>query len=168
MASIDNKTARPYRDDQRLPSRRRTPREYRTRVNPIAGVWDEIKQILQAEPRLKAKTFFDYLLRRYPGRFEGSKRRTFECRGAQLASHPRPRKNGLLSARPSSRQVRRQRLHRRWNRHPANTKPWFLQCSRTMTTTFEDLKSGFESRFVENTSSRQPVVFQKQASSGIW
>lgn len=38
MASMDKKTARSYRDDDRLPSQRKSPRQYRTRVDPFAEV----------------------------------------------------------------------------------------------------------------------------------
>ena len=82
MASMDKKTARSYRDDERLPSQRKTPRNYRTRVDPFADVWQEVEQMLQAEPRLKAKTLFDDLQRQYPGKFQDSTRRTFERRVA--------------------------------------------------------------------------------------
>ena len=82
MASMDKKTARSYRDDDRLPSERKSPRNYRTRVDPFGEVWQEIEPVLQSQPRLKAKTLFDDLQRRYPGRFEDSTRRTFERRVA--------------------------------------------------------------------------------------
>ncbi|MEO1615130.1 MAG: IS21 family transposase [Planctomycetota bacterium] len=45
--------------------------------------WNEIEQMLQAEPRLRAKTLFDDLQRRYPGCFDDSTRRTFERRVAK-------------------------------------------------------------------------------------
>lgn len=82
MASMDKKTARSYRDDDRLPSQRKTLRNYRTRVDPFADIWDEVEQLLQSEPRLKAKTLFDDLQRRHPGKIEDSTRRTFERRVA--------------------------------------------------------------------------------------
>ena len=82
MASMDKKTARSYRDDKRLPSQRKTKRQYRTRVDPFADVWAQVEQTLQAEPRLKAKTLFDDLQRQYPGKFDQSTRRTFERRVA--------------------------------------------------------------------------------------
>ena len=82
MASMDNKTARSYRDDDRLPSQRKTARNYRTRVDPFADVWAEVEQLLQSEPRLKAKTLFDDLQRQHPGKFDDSTRRTFERRVA--------------------------------------------------------------------------------------
>jgi hypothetical protein len=96
MASMDKKTARAYRDDPRLPSQRKTPRNYRTRVDPFADVWDEIEQMLQAEPRLRAKTLFDDLRRRYPGRFEDSTRRTFERRVANWRAIHGPKKRSFF------------------------------------------------------------------------
>jgi len=82
MVSMDKKTARSYRDDERLPSQRKMPRNYRTRVDPFVDVWADVEQLLQAEPRLKAKTLFDDLQRQHPGKFEDSTRRTFERRVA--------------------------------------------------------------------------------------
>jgi len=80
MTEMDEKTARRYRDDDRLPSQRKKPRDYRTRVDPFAGVWDEVQSRLEAEPRLQAKTLFEWLQDRYPGRYPDSTRRTFERR----------------------------------------------------------------------------------------
>lgn len=80
MASMDKKTARSYRDDQRLPSQRKTTRAYRTRIDPFAHVWAEVEERLRAEPRLKAKTLFEHLQRLYPGEFDDTTRRTFERR----------------------------------------------------------------------------------------
>jgi hypothetical protein len=80
MASMDEKTARRYRDDDRLPSQRKKPRNYRTRRDPFAGVWSEVESRLEAEPQLMAKTLFEWLQDRYPGRYPDSTRRTFERR----------------------------------------------------------------------------------------
>ena len=77
---MDEKTARSYRDDERLPSHRNTKREYRTRVDPFADVWPEVQQRLKAEPKLQAVTLFSWLQDRYPGQFLDSTRRTFERR----------------------------------------------------------------------------------------
>ena len=46
MTGMDEKTARSYRDDDRLPSHRKTKRNYRTRVDPFAEVWPEIKSFI--------------------------------------------------------------------------------------------------------------------------
>jgi hypothetical protein len=66
-----------------LPSARkkaRVTRSYRTRPDPFAAVWPEIEERLQAEPRLMAKTLFDWLRQTHPGQFLDSHRRTFERR----------------------------------------------------------------------------------------
>jgi len=80
MTNMTDKTARKYRDDDRLPSQRKLPREYRTRIDPFAEVWDEVQARLEAEPRLKANTLFEWLQRTHPGEFPDSTRRTFERR----------------------------------------------------------------------------------------
>ena len=80
MTEMDEKTARHYRDDDRLPSERKRPRTYRTRIDPFAGVWDEVQSRLEAEPRLQAKTLFQWLQDSYPGLYPDSTRRTFERR----------------------------------------------------------------------------------------
>lgn len=60
-AGMSEKTARHYRDHRQLPSTRKTPRNYRTRVDPFADVWPMVEERLRAEPRLLAKTLFDWL-----------------------------------------------------------------------------------------------------------
>ena len=90
MARMDEKTARKYRDDPRLPSARKTPRDYRTRVDPFAGVWAEVEARLEAEPRLQAKTLFEWLQARFPGEFPNSMKRTFERRVARWRSTSGP------------------------------------------------------------------------------
>ena len=80
---MSEKTARHYRDDPALPSvrrRQKPPRTYRTRIDPFAAVWPEVEAQLRAEPKLKAKTRFDWLRQRHPGQFLDSHRRTFERR----------------------------------------------------------------------------------------
>jgi hypothetical protein len=69
MARMDEKTARKYREDPRLPSARKKPRSYRTRFDPFAGVWHEVEARLEVEPRLQAKTLFEWLQARFPGGF---------------------------------------------------------------------------------------------------
>ena len=83
---MTDKTARHYRDQPALPSTRWTPRTYRTRVDPFAAVWSAVEERLRAEPRLLAKTLFDWLRREHPGQFFDSQRRTFERRVRQWRS----------------------------------------------------------------------------------
>ena len=92
MTLMDEKTARDYRDDHRLPSQRKKPRDYRTRTDPFADVWDEVQQRLEAEPQLKAKTLFEWLQQTQPGEFPDSTRRTFERRVAKWRSLYGPNK----------------------------------------------------------------------------
>src|SRR3954470_22468743 len=68
-AGVDEKTARKYRDSDPLPSQRRVPHTWRTRQDPFQDVWTELVDQLRLNPGLQAKTLFDDLQRRFPGRF---------------------------------------------------------------------------------------------------
>jgi hypothetical protein len=68
-AGVDEKTARKYRDSDPLPSQRRVPHTWRTREDPFQDVWAELLDQLRLNPGLQAKTLFDDLQRRFPGRF---------------------------------------------------------------------------------------------------
>ena len=58
-AGIDRKTARRYRNMQRLPSERPDlPRGWRTREDPFVEVWPEVAEQLNREPALQAKTLW--------------------------------------------------------------------------------------------------------------
>jgi hypothetical protein len=94
-AGMTDKTARHYRDNPTLPSARqqaRPPRAYRTRTDPFADVWNQVEAKLQAEPRLHAKTLFDWLRQEHPSRFLDSHRRTFERRVNQWRAIHGPNK----------------------------------------------------------------------------
>lgn len=77
-AGMDEKTARKWRDSDKLPSQCRQPRTYRTRPDPFAEVWDEVRGFLEESPGLEAKTLFDYLQRKYPGTFRDGQLRTLQ------------------------------------------------------------------------------------------
>jgi hypothetical protein len=68
-AGMDPKTARGYLADPRLPSERKADRTWRTRSDPFTEVWDEVREQVGANPGLEAKTLFEALQRKYPGRF---------------------------------------------------------------------------------------------------
>jgi hypothetical protein len=92
-AGMDEKTARKYRNLGALPSSQKQPRTYRTRQDPLADLWPKVQERLEAEPRLHAKTLFDWLLQEYPGQLAQSQRRTFERRVQRwraAAGKPRP------------------------------------------------------------------------------
>lgn len=96
MTFMNEKTARRYRDDDRLPSQRKKPRDYRTRIDPFADVWIDIQRRLEGEPRLQAKTLFQWLQETHPGRFPDSTRRTFERRVARWRSLDGPGKTVIF------------------------------------------------------------------------
>jgi hypothetical protein len=75
---MDPKTARKYRYADRLPTESFTPRAWRTREDPFQEVWPELRDLLEVNPRLQAKTLFEDLQRRFPGRFADSQLRTLQ------------------------------------------------------------------------------------------
>ncbi len=79
-AGMDPKTARKYLRARRLPSEMQQKHTWRTRPDPFAAVWDEIEQHLRVEPGLQAKTLFEYLQEREPGRFTDGQVRTLQRR----------------------------------------------------------------------------------------
>jgi len=79
-AGMDEKTARKYRDSGRLPSQCRPERTWRTRPDAFESDWGEIKEQLELNPGLEAKTLFDDLKRRDPGRYADSQLRTLQRR----------------------------------------------------------------------------------------
>jgi len=86
MAEMSENSARKYRDDDGLPSQKNASRKYRTRTDPFEDVWGEIQERLETEPRLKAKTLFEWLQETHAGDFPDSTRRTFERRVAKWRS----------------------------------------------------------------------------------
>jgi len=79
-AGMDEKTARKYRRLKRLPSEVKVEHTWRTREDPFAEVWEEVKEKLEINPGLEAKTLFEDLQRRYPGRFADGQLRTLQRR----------------------------------------------------------------------------------------
>lgn len=79
-AGMDAKTARKYRRSGKLPSSSRPDHSWRTRPDPFEGAWDEVREHLVTHPGLEAKTLFEYLQRRYPGRFSDGQLRTLQRR----------------------------------------------------------------------------------------
>jgi hypothetical protein len=79
-AGMDEKTARKYIRLGKLPSDIKVEHTWRTREDPFAEVWPEIKENLGANPGLEAKTLFDYLQRNYRGKFSDGQLRTLQRR----------------------------------------------------------------------------------------
>ena len=60
--------------------------EAATRANPsgsIRGVWEEIQEILGNHPTVQAKTMFEHLCRKHPGRFQEGQLRSLQRRFKQ-------------------------------------------------------------------------------------
>ena len=76
-AGMDAKTARKYRSLNRLPSELPVKSRGR-RPDPFAGVWNEVRELLEVNAGLEAKTVFEHLQRRYPGQFQDGQLRTFQ------------------------------------------------------------------------------------------
>jgi hypothetical protein len=80
-AGLSVATARRIDVDPRPPSTKKQRRSYRTRPDPLDGLWDEeILPLLTAAPGLRPITLFDELARRHPDRIGPSFRRTLERR----------------------------------------------------------------------------------------
>jgi hypothetical protein len=79
-AGMDPKTARKYLRGGQLPSESRIDREWRTRPDPFAEVWEEIRGLVEANPGLEAKTIFESLQRKSPGQFSDGQLRTLQRR----------------------------------------------------------------------------------------
>ena len=79
-AGMDEKTARKYFRLEKLPSEIAGPHTWRTRKDPFEDVWDGVQGLLEINPGLEAKTIFDDLQRRYPGRFSDGQLRTLQRR----------------------------------------------------------------------------------------
>jgi hypothetical protein len=75
---MDTKSARKYRQADRLPSESITPRTWRTREDPFQDVWPQLRDLLELNPGLQAKTLFEDLQRRFPGRFPDIQLRTLQ------------------------------------------------------------------------------------------
>jgi hypothetical protein len=77
-AGMDVKTARKYLANSRPPSEQKAEREWRTRPDPFEQVWEELRQKIDANPGLEAKTLFEALQRECPGEFADGQLRTLQ------------------------------------------------------------------------------------------
>jgi hypothetical protein len=77
-ADMDPKTARKYVTMGKLPSEMKTPRDWRTRPDPFEEHWAEVTAMLRDAPGLEAKTVFEVLSEKYPGRYEPGQLRTLQ------------------------------------------------------------------------------------------
>jgi hypothetical protein len=78
LADMDRKTARKYIRAGKLPSERVAARTWCTRGDPFAKDWEEIETLLADTPAFEAKTLFEVLMAKYPGRYEPGQLRTLQ------------------------------------------------------------------------------------------
>jgi hypothetical protein len=79
-ADMDEKTARKYRNLCKLPSEVKVEHTWRTREDPFIDVWEDLEEKLEINPGLEAKTLFEDLQHRYPGKFADGQLRTLQRR----------------------------------------------------------------------------------------
>jgi len=79
-AGMDRKTARRYVKAGKSPTEMMGKRNWRTRRDPLAGIWDEAQRWLEVTPELEAKALFEHLLAARPGEIDGRALRTFQRR----------------------------------------------------------------------------------------
>ena len=79
-AGMDEKTARKYRDLEKLPSQTKRQRTWRTRKDAFEEVWPEVLEILERDAAVEAKTLFEYLTRKHPDRYQEGELRTLQRR----------------------------------------------------------------------------------------
>jgi hypothetical protein len=79
-AGMDAKTARKYRRLGRLPSEMAAVQRGRTRPDPFVEVWGDVQKLYEDHAGLEAKTVFEFLQRKDPGRFQDGQVRTLQRR----------------------------------------------------------------------------------------
>lgn len=79
-AGMDEKTARKYLKNGQLPSQCKSEHTWCTRSDPFDQEWEEIKEKLDINPGLEAKTLFEALQREKPGKFSDGQLRTLQRR----------------------------------------------------------------------------------------
>lgn len=77
-AGMSVPTARKYLRAGKLPSQLKAPRTYRTRPDPFAADWPWVHAQLERDPALQAKTLFELLCERHPGRYQPNQLRTLQ------------------------------------------------------------------------------------------
>src|SRR5271154_2448970 len=88
---MDRKSAAKYREGK-MPRERRTPRIWRTRLDPLSAVWPQLQAELERAPGLQALTLLTWLQERYPGQYGNDLLRTLQRRVRQWRALAGPAK----------------------------------------------------------------------------
>jgi len=83
----------------KLPSELGAPRDWRTRPDPFAEDWPAIEARLRDEPGFEAKTLFEELQEKYPGRYAEGQLRTLQRRVRWWRAEQGPDKDVELAQR---------------------------------------------------------------------
>ena len=95
-AGMDRKTGRKYVEAGQMPSEMATARDWRTREDPFAEHWTYVEALLKETPGLEAKTLFELLVEKHPGRYEPGQVRTLQRRIKQWRAERGPDKEVVL------------------------------------------------------------------------
>lgn len=76
-AGMEVKTARKYINSEQQSSEMKKTRQ-RTEPTTFSAHWGEISKMLEASPRLQAKTLLGYLLKKYPDKYKADQLRTLQ------------------------------------------------------------------------------------------
>jgi transposase len=79
-AGMHRQTARRYLAKHAGPKALKQPHTWRTREDPLGGIWPEAERWLKDSPEVEAKALFEHLLAAYPGKLDGKALRTFQRR----------------------------------------------------------------------------------------
>jgi hypothetical protein len=100
-AGMDAKTTRKYRRLGRVPSELEVGPRWRTRPDPFVEVWGQIRELLEVNAGLEAKTVFEYLQRNNPGRFQDGQLRTLQRKVKNWRTTDGPVRGVLFAAVPA-------------------------------------------------------------------
>ena len=89
-AGVSRKTAGKYLKQDNALEQRRVPHTWRTREDPLEGVWPRALEMLREAPELEGKALFSHLAEGHPGGLKPGLLRTFQRRvkGWRLAEGP--------------------------------------------------------------------------------
>lgn len=96
-AGMDRKTARKYVQGGKLPSELVEPRSWRTHEDAFLEHWPELETMLIESPALEAKTLFEVLMEKYPGRYQEGQLRTLQRRVKDWRAEQGPDKHVVLA-----------------------------------------------------------------------
>jgi hypothetical protein len=96
-AGMGRNTGSKYLRIEKLPSQAQQPHTWRTRADPFAEDWEDMKARLREAPELESKALFEDLLARKPQTYDEGQVRTFQRRVKQWRAQEGPPKEVFFS-----------------------------------------------------------------------